>query len=235
MLKKILNIKNGDILSIVGSGGKTTTMFTLGRELINSKTLLTTSTKIGRQVGIDYETIDKFEDLKNMYIKSGIYLSGNSVENNKFTGIDNMDLEMISYLFDYIIIEADGAKMMPLKGWREIEPVILNGSNKTLGIIPIDIYNMKLKDINIFNRDIFMDIVGNEKVYFDKECIYSLTTYEKGLFKNSIGDKTLFLNRCDELNEEIILEFDDLAIRLKKEKNINTILGSAKMEKYHVY
>ncbi len=234
MLKNILNISKGDIVSIVGSGGKTTTMFALGRELKSCKTLLTTSTKIRRQVGGDYKTIDNFKVLKDIHLVEGIYLSGNNVENNKFTGIKNEDLEMVSNLFDYIIIEADGAKVMPLKGWRDLEPVILNNSNKTLGIIPVDIYNMKLKDIDIFNRDIFMDIVGRGKTYFDKECIYRLAIDEGGLFKNSKGEKFLLLNRYDNLDDKIILELKDLAIRLKKH-NIKTVIGSVKLEKYHVY
>ena len=210
-------------------------MFKIACELIDGKTLLTTSTKIERQTGVGYETVNNFKELNEMELVNGVYLSGNKIENNKFTGIDNDSLEMVSYLFDYIIIEADGSKMMPLKGWRKLEPVILDSSNKTLGIIPIDIYNMKLDSIDIFNRDIFMDIVGEEKICFNKECIYRLVTYKNGLFKNSNNDKILLLNRCDELNEEVISEFNDLAIRLKREKNIKTIVGSVKEEKYYVY
>ncbi|MDL2311146.1 putative selenium-dependent hydroxylase accessory protein YqeC, partial [Peptostreptococcaceae bacterium OttesenSCG-928-C18] len=162
MLSKLLKLEEKDILSLVGSGGKTITMYRLGRELNKNKVLLTTSTKIGKIEIDNVITLEKFSDIEKMKISNEVYVSGNTINNNKFTGITNEQLEEVKDKFDYIIIEADGSKRLPLKGWRDKEPVILNSSNKTLGIIPFDLYGKKLLELEIFQREIFMSIVGEE-------------------------------------------------------------------------
>ena len=132
MLKDLLKLKEKDIVSIVGSGGKTTTMYGLARELINSKVLITTSTKIFVDNQEDFVTINNISKLFEMEIEPKIYLTGNTINNKKFTGITNEQLEEIEDKFDNILIEADGSRNLPLKGWRENEPVILNKTNKKL-------------------------------------------------------------------------------------------------------
>lgn len=235
MIKNLLELKKDDILSVVGSGGKTTTMFSIGKELSNSKVLLTTSVKIFRDIGNFFTTIDDFKELLSLNIENGIYLSGNTVENNKFTGISNKDLDNVKGLFDYIVIESDGAKNMSLTGWRNHEPVILDNSNKTLGIIPIDIYNEKIEDIDIFERELFLKVVGRDKYRFDLECIYNLIVSSDAIFKNSKYEKFILLNKCDDYNiMKLGSELLDVLRRESKIKgNIKIIYGSSIRGRYY--
>lgn len=229
MLKDLLGLKKRDIVSIVGSGGKTTTMYHLARELINNKVLISTSTKIVVDNQEDFITINNISELTKMEIKPKVYLTGNTISNKKFTGITNEQLDEIKNKFDYILIEADGSKNLPLKGWRENEPVILNKSNKILGVIPVDIINLELNKIEIFERDLFNDIVGKEKTIFDIDCIYKILTSDKGIFKGFEGEKFLLLNKCD--NKGLLKDYYHIKEELEKRLfnyNIKIIIGSSK-------
>lgn len=235
MLKNLIQLKKGDILSIVGSGGKTTTMFSLAKEISKRKVLLTTSVKIFRDTGKDFITIDNFNDFLTMNIKDGVYLSGNTLKGEKFTGIDCYDLIKVKNFFDYIIIESDGAKNMSLTGWRKHEPVILKNSNKTLGIIPIDILGKQLNDIDIFEKELFQNIVGKDKNTFDIECIYNLIISKDALFRNSNYEKYILLNKCD--NYKVKNDGKNIANILNKESKVNgkikVIYGSSKKGVYY--
>ena len=234
MLKDLLKLKEKDIVSIVGSGGKTTTMYGLARELINSKVLITTSTKIFVDNQEDFVTINNISKLFEMEIEPKIYLTGNTINNKKFTGITNEQLEEIEDKFDNILIEADGSRNLPLKGWRENEPVILNKTNKILGIIPINIINSELDKIEIFERNLFMDIVGKEKKFFDIDCIYNILISKKGIFKDFKGEKILLLNKCDK--KDLLSEYYHIKEELEKrllDLNIRIIIGSSKKGVYY--
>ncbi|HHX67257.1 MAG: selenium cofactor biosynthesis protein YqeC [Miniphocaeibacter sp.] len=236
MLKDLLDLHKGDILSIVGSGGKTTTMFRLAEELKGNRVLLTTSTKILKEYGDSFITIDDIADIKEELGKN-IYLTGKDFTEHKFSGISNSDLNRVKNYFDYIIIEADGSKNLPLKGWRDFEPVILDSSNKTLGIIPIDIYGEELEKIEIFQKDLFFNIVGKNKKIFDIECIYKIISSPVGLFKNSSKEKFVLFNKCDSRKQVNIFNkiVEDLKNVYTIDSSIKFICGSSLKGRYYVY
>jgi probable selenium-dependent hydroxylase accessory protein YqeC len=81
-LSKILGIKKHSLVSIVGSGGKTTFMYTLGKELRrDNRVLLSTTTKIfcPKSEEADFLVIgkEKFKNIINQKSK-GIYVYGGS-------------------------------------------------------------------------------------------------------------------------------------------------------------
>ncbi|QQK07965.1 selenium cofactor biosynthesis protein YqeC [Miniphocaeibacter halophilus] len=234
MLKDLLNLHKGDIISIVGSGGKTTTMFKLADELVGNRVLLTTSTKILKEYGGKFITIDDISQIKES-LEKNIYLTGKCFTEYKFSGISNSDLNRVKKYFDYIIIEADGSKTLPLKGWRDNEPVILNSSNKTLGIIPMDVYKVELGKIEIFQRELFFSLVGSNKRIFDTECIFKLINSPVGLFKNTTKEKYILFNKCDNMEMVNICKevVDDLTHKYNIDKNIKFICGSSLKGKYY--
>ncbi|WP_164995895.1 selenium cofactor biosynthesis protein YqeC [Miniphocaeibacter massiliensis] len=235
MLSELLELKKGDILSVVGSGGKTTTIHKLAKELNGNKVLLTTSAKIGINEIEDVIQVEKFSELRKMKIENNNYLSGSTVEQEKFTGIIEEDILKIKDKFDFIIIEADGSKRMPLKGWRKKEPIILESSNKTLGIIPFNLYGCKLDEIEIFNRKIFMEIVGIGKKTFDTESILKIINAKNGIFKGSAKEKYILLNKCDKEENKLLARKVILELKNKCYEKINFIYGSSITGEYYGY
>ena len=231
-LSSIFDIKKGDVVSIVGSGGKTTFMFKLADELKDTyKVLVTTSTKIympDEKYKI-YTTLETFINDHNKTENGVIVVAGGyNAESNKLIGINDDDSDILIKYFDIILIEADGSRGLPLKGWKEHEPVILNSSGKTIGIIPANAINKKINPDFVHNYDEF-NILTDYSDILDFKAVQKICTRKNGLFKNSDGYVYLFLNQAD--TEEDIKNSRELSAYLKKYNcNFKTCAGSLKKE-----
>lgn len=194
-----LEIGEGEILSIIGGGGKTTTLFLLGEELkrLNKRILITTTTAIYNPGKIyDYYFLGRLENFSPM--RGSITIFGEKVERGKLKGISLQKLENIIHrdLFDFIIIEADGAKKRPIKAPAKYEPVVSEYTTKTIGIIGLDCLNKKIKDV-AHRPEIFTKITKSNYIdKIDEDTIVQLILDEKGLFKGAYGECILLLNKA---------------------------------------
>ncbi len=236
-LKEVLDIKLGDVVTIVGAGGKTTLMFTLGEELRGEgKVLITTTTKIymPETKQFDFLEID-FHKFNEHIIDKGIYIYGESVDSeNKIKGLNLNLLEKQLHKFDYVLVEGDGSKKKPIKGWREDEPVVSSNTTKTVGVLSIEVVGKEINEKNIHRVDRFLDITNsNIGEVIDLEIITSLVFHEKGLFKDAKGEKILFINKVESHKDKMLAEC--LKEKIKKINNgyINKIIcGSLRGEVY---
>lgn len=202
-LTELFNINKGDIVSIVGSGGKTTLLFQLAMELRNEyNVLVSTSTRIFEPSTDYYDylytDIESYVKNKNLIRKNSVTVVSKSIdtETKKLIGIDDNDLDILINDFDIILLEADGSRNLPLKGWKKHEPPVLNKTNKTIGIIPVNLINKKTDKAFIYGFDEF-NILTDFSEYIDFEAIGKICSSYEGLFKNSKGSLHLFLNKAD--------------------------------------
>jgi len=236
-LKEVLDVKLGDVVTIVGAGGKTTLMFTLGEELRkDNRVLITTTTKIYMPETKQFDFIEFNSKEFNEKIKeNGIYIYGESVDSqNKIKGLNLKLLEKQLHKFDYVLVEGDGSKKKPIKGWREDEPVVNSDTTKTVGVLSIEVVGEEINEENIHRVDRFLDITNsNLGEVIDLEIITSLVFHEKGLFKDAKGEKILFINKVESYKDKMLAEC--LKEKIKKINNgyINKIIcGSLRGEVY---
>lgn len=210
LVHELLELKEKDIVSIAGAGGKTTLMFLLANEVkSNKKVLVTTTTKIYKpsEEEIKYLALrkDGYGYLKDS-TENGIYVYGNYVNNeNKIIGLDLEELDYLKDSFNYILIEADGSKKKCLKAWNTYEPVIYKDTTKTVGVLSLKAFGMGINDENIHRLKEFIDLTNsnlNEKVSFD--ILINIIFSGNGLFKNSNGERILFLNAADLIKEDTL-------------------------------
>lgn len=130
------------VVSIVGAGGKTSTMYDLAEELAakGARILITTSTHIAKPEQYRTEVIPKLADLDAVSYAGAlrnpggfILAAGKQAENpdnawklamSEDLGEERVMKRLLSQ-FDVILIEADGAKRLPLKVPSETEPVLI--------------------------------------------------------------------------------------------------------------
>lgn len=232
----LIDLKNGDIVSVVGSGGKTTFMYKLSKELSNKKVIITTSTKMFIPKEDEKFNIIFLNESKNINLEKGInFLIGEIVSENKF----HTNVELINenvYGFDYLLIESDGSKRKALKGWNETEPVISKRTNKTVGIIPIDIIGKIAKEDIIHRIEKFSKIsLISEGEEITPEAIANVISSKNGLFKNSVGEKILFLNKIEN-KKQYEMACKLLKILERKNININKVIGGSLLnESYFLF
>lgn len=149
-LYESLGINNNEknIISFVGGGGKTTSMYTLANELSNlgKKVLVTTTTHM--HMPKDYINFKgDLNEIKERFKDSNLITVGIKDKNEKISSVGNEIAEILIELCDFLLIEADGSKMLPLKAPASHEPVILKNTTMIVGVAGIDSIGRTIKEI----------------------------------------------------------------------------------------
>jgi len=165
-LTDALGIRDREVISLVGGGGKTSLMFALGRELSPrlKGVILTTTTKIWEpttspDVGLFLS--DRISEIKKWILKSleahpCLLVATGRLESGKLQGIAARWVEEIHSLpgVSVIIVEADGAAGRPFKAPREGEPVLPPDTTLLVPIMGIDVLGCPLDEEHVFRSEI---------------------------------------------------------------------------------
>ena len=133
----LLQIGRG-VTAIIGGGGKTTLMEVLAEELSQKgSVILTTTTHIRRPA--QYETLtDADEALVSAALShSRVVCVGEAAEEGKLRA-PWLSIETLARLADFVLVEADGAKGLPLKAHAAHEPVIPPCAQRVVTVVGID-------------------------------------------------------------------------------------------------
>lgn len=211
------DIKNKDIITIVGAGGKTSLMFSASSLLRkNYKVLVTTTTNIYVPSEKFYDKMIMLSEIKDENYKklieksnNGVYVIGNKIANNtvanklKIKGLSFGVLDKIIPYFDIVIIESDGSKEKPLKGWKDSEPVVYDKTTKTIGVVDIKTIGLNINEDNIHRLDEFLKIINDEESQKVKiKHLKNLILNKSGLFKFSEGEKILLINKVEGIRDK---------------------------------
>ena len=116
-----LHIVKG-ITAVIGSGGKTTLLRILAEEL-SGTVILTTSTHILPFAGIPLLATDDIEQVRRALALHRVICMGTPAAEGKLTA-SALPFSVLADAADYVIVEADGSKRLPLKAHASHEPVI---------------------------------------------------------------------------------------------------------------
>lgn len=233
------NIDKKDIVAITGAGGKTSLVFFLAKKLAQvGKVLITTTTKMYKPSSENYETL-KIGDKTYLGKEKNISIIAKSEINGKITSLSYEEIEKLKDNFDYILIEADGAKEKLLKFWNDTEPCIPNFVTKVIGVINCEIFNQEFNENNIHRFKLTPKNLlefNNKKIDADFLSRHILSA---DYFKNtpSCTKKFIFFNGIDGENQLDKLDNSLKTInKILKEKNFpNIILGSIKNSEFYPY
>ncbi len=209
-----LKIKKGDVVSIVGAGGKTTLLNYLSNKYsLDNSVLMTTTTKIYSPKNYDYiyHSIN-FLDTVSLPLKNNLYIVAPKYK-DKLSSLPMEDLETLVKYFDYTFIEADGSRMKPLKGWKDNEPVICAETTVTIGIIDLTQVGRPIDEDLVYEIELFCKLVGKkvgEALTIDDYI--KIILKKDGIFKNSKGRKIIFFSKADLMKDLKII--DEIEVRL---------------------
>jgi probable selenium-dependent hydroxylase accessory protein YqeC len=123
-----IGLGHRELVSLVGGGGKTTLMFAIGRQL-GLRTVLTTTTRMGRDQtgGLPVVTGPTDEELALAVARRGVVLARRAADGHKAIGFDGPTCDRWFDRvpgIDAVVVEADGSRRRPFKAPRELEPVV---------------------------------------------------------------------------------------------------------------
>jgi len=133
-LIEALDLRDRELVSLVGAGGKTSLMFALAKELqdLGSRVVTTTTTKIFYPTAEESPSVllgdaGLLPELKSHLARRGqVTWAAKHLPENKLAGVSLKDISVLwsSGITDYLIVEADGSARRPLKAPNEREPVV---------------------------------------------------------------------------------------------------------------
>ena len=214
-----LNLKKGDVVSIVGAGGKTTLLNHLSNKYsADNSVLMTTTTKIFPPLNYDYLYHDTdFIRNKNIdFKKNSLYVVAPRYK-GKLSSLPMAELEDLTEYFDYTFIEADGSRMKPLKGWNENEPVICLNTTVTIGVIDLTQVGKPIDEEIVHRIGLFCRLTGKkEGDILTTDDYVEIIIKKDGIFKNSKGKKIIFFSKVDLMEDLKIIEEIKLKLYEKK-------------------
>lgn len=156
MLTNIIDIPSGSLISLVGAGGKTTTMYTLASELaakgLRVITTTTTNLYIPRQGETDIVIISAetptLVEIVNVAWKGNqhITVAARTSGERKISGLrPDQPYELLTRSgADVVIVESDGARHRLIKAPAEHEPVVPPQTNIALLLMSAGAINQPL-------------------------------------------------------------------------------------------
>jgi len=213
-LREAFDINPGEIISLIGAGGKTSLLYALARELTQQGKLVitTTTTKIFPPSRSDSPCLfisSKREDLEAFILGEGkgfghiTLASGRSKKDHKLLGLEPDLISCLSGLgpVTYTIVEADGAAGRSLKAPDiRFEPVIPSSTTLLVPLIGIDILGRPFSEEYVFRSQIGLILTHTkpgEPVTYD--MIVDLMTHKNGILHAHPNRVKIipFINKAD--------------------------------------
>ncbi len=225
-------IERGDCVSLIGSGGKTTLLYHLAKTALVDTVLISTTTKIGLPAENAYDYFVEEADLPYTKPRLGRTLTAGRRDTGKLCAVDKKQLHAATKKYSLTLLESDGSRNLPLKGWAPYEPVVPTFTTVTVGIIPIWPIGKPAGEHLIHRFPLFSSLTGilPEQIITPSHLVKAITgTQEKGLFSTAVGRKVLFFSQVE--TSEAFSTAQKLASLLPKSftNELHTIVaGSAK-------
>ncbi len=196
-LREGLQIRKGEVVSLVGAGGKTTAMYRLASELAGQgwRVITTTTTKIRPPSPTEVEVLvierDSAQALRCVAqaLRCGgvVALAAERLEReNKLKGIPTGLVTQLAGLADAIIVEADGARGRSLKAPASYEPVVPAKTTLLLPVVGIDVVGSRLGDEMVHRPKLVSALTGLEcGERIGTSILSKLLVHEHGALKNA--------------------------------------------------
>ncbi len=206
--KSVFEEGGAQVISVVGAGGKTTAIFQLAQQLIESQqkesaVIVTATTHLGQwQIPLaDHHIIATDpNDLKNIPPR-GITLITGGIEDDRTKPINQSTLSWIHKNKNIpLLIESDGSRRKSLKAPTEHEPAIPEFSDTVIVVAGLSALGKPLNDEHVHRAEIFSELSGlpiNQPITPD--TITRVLTHPQGGLKNIpiTARRVILLNQAD--------------------------------------
>jgi len=194
-LSNQLEITCGSVVSVIGCGGKTSLINHIAKCNKDKKVLISPTAKMFPIISADVVLCDTLDDCLRHEPHVGIQCLG---QKNKETGkLEALPEQVLADMvphYDIVLLEADGSRSLPFKGWRDDEPVVPKYSTHTVGLVTLDSLGCKATEENVHNLCEFLSLTGlNKGDIITQEAVETMVCSPHGMFKNAVGEKYLIV------------------------------------------
>ncbi|MDO4648517.1 MAG: selenium cofactor biosynthesis protein YqeC [Eubacteriales bacterium] len=248
------------VISVVGGGGKTSLIWRLAEEFsaLKKRVIVTTTTHMAMD---DHHPFVKWDsekwnsdrkDIKEQIVSQMehygyVLVSEIDTKRQKLSGLcfsreisgnseNERPYKELSTLCDIMLVEADGAKNLPIKAPGNTEPQILSFSDTVIGVLGLDALNMPIREAAFRWEKLasFFDISGEGHVLMSymTKLARETTFLRKGVEERNYR---VFFNKTDSLPaEEAASLLSELSTEMYRH-DINGGMGSLRNNRFHSF
>ncbi|MDP3386103.1 MAG: selenium cofactor biosynthesis protein YqeC [Eubacteriales bacterium] len=200
-----IDLNQKSIITVTGSGGKTTLISELAELLVKmgKKVVITTTTRIylprsNHAITVLGETM--LTQLRPQH-QCMVFAGKGITTENKLEGFSSEEIVRIhkNPSIDFTIVEGDGSKMLPVKGYAFYEPVVPDMTDILISVIGLNAVGKAVSEKSVHRISEFEKITG--KGYgdiIDKGDIIKLILSPAGYFKCRGKKNYLILNQVND-------------------------------------
>lgn len=220
-LAPLLGIEPG-VTAIIGSGGKSILLHTLSREL-PGRVLLCTSTHFLGYADMPLVTDPTEEALRSALAESRVVCTARHSPGGKLVDC-GIPYETLAGLAEYVLVEADGSRRLPLKAHADHEPVIPACSRRVICVVGLSGLHRPVRE-TVHRPELFCPMTGctpEDKVTPELAAA--------GLVREGLAD-TYYLNQAE---SDLALRDAGIMARLLQEQGARVVCGSTRKREYRV-
>ncbi len=241
-LYRCLDLNEPAVTAFIGGGGKTSLIQRLAEELtgLGHKVLVTTTTKCYPFPNLPHFYLDSsveiFKKLSEHYKNNSIAVLGGKIgPDRKIAGISpQLPGALAAELGIHVLVEADGSKGKPLKGYEKYEPVLPADSNLIVSVIGADALRAPVEETIVHRSSIFRKamLLSDHPTIIDENLLARAFSYMEQVALNQAPHArfSYVLNKYDILDNPTRVY--EIACALKNMNN-NTPLLSTKAKSKH--
>lgn len=156
------------VVSAVGAGGKTTTLHRLADEYVRAgiPVIVTTTTHIMKEDREWFLSGLLEEKIREQLQKAGQVWIGAPAPGGKLARLSDHEIEKLLRWEVPLLIEADGAKRLPLKVPADHEPVILPETTHVLSVYGLDSVGKRIEE-TVFRPELAEKLLNKKRT----ECV----------------------------------------------------------------
>lgn len=146
-LKSLLEISPG-VTAVIGGGGKTTLLETLGKDLAAAghTVVLCATTKCLPFPGVETLLSPTGEELGAALARHRLVCAGAPVPGTGKLTAPPLPMTRLTKLAEYVLVEADGSAHRPLKAHETFEPVIPAEANQTICVVGASGFGLPIRE-----------------------------------------------------------------------------------------
>jgi probable selenium-dependent hydroxylase accessory protein YqeC len=205
--------RNPPVVTVIGSGGKTSLIWHLAANLTQGRGILVTPTTKMLVPSPEEKLYDHYFNGLPASVP-GVTLAG--IFNEAAGKLESLPLPVLSRLitnqrggaYDLVLIEGDGSRGLPLKAWAGDEPVVPDFTTLTIGVLPLWPLGKPVSENLIHRLPLFLSLTGAAAgETLRPEHITAIITggagrdggsSQGGLFAKARGKKVLFFNQVED-------------------------------------
>jgi probable selenium-dependent hydroxylase accessory protein YqeC len=195
-----LSISTGSVVAVVGCGGKTSLIELMADRLREKKVLISTTTKIFPPKMKDIMLCETLRQCGDHEPRTGVQCMGilNRVS-GKLEALPETLLAELQPRYDVVLLEADGSRGLPCKGWLANEPVVPPYCTHTVGLITMNALGKQAGKTTVHRLPEFFALTGiGEGRTITSAALEAMVCDPNGMFKNSAGQRYVVVNQAED-------------------------------------